>query len=50
MKTRTRGKILCKKTVFEGAMWVTMVVGFDRDGLLIPKWRDAFLQPGAHLA
>lgn len=31
-------------------MWVTMVVGFDRDGLLIPKWRDAFLQRGAHLA
>lgn len=31
-------------------MWFTMVVGFDRDGLLIPKWRDAFLQRGAHLA
>lgn len=31
-------------------MWVTMVIGFDRDSLLIPKWRNAFLQRGAHLA
>ena len=31
-------------------MWVKMIVGFDRDGLLIPKWRDAFLAHGAQLA
>lgn len=28
-------------------MWVRMVVGFDKDGLLIPKWRDAFMLRGA---
>lgn len=28
-------------------MWVRLVPGFDRDGLLIPKWRDAFLLRGA---
>ena len=28
-------------------MWVRMVVGFDQDGLLIPKWREAFIQFGA---
>jgi len=28
-------------------MWVRMVPGFDPDGLLIPKWRDAFTQRGA---
>lgn len=28
-------------------MWVRMIVGFDKDGLLIPKWRDAFMLRGA---
>jgi hypothetical protein len=28
-------------------MWVKMIFGFDKDGLLIPKWRDAFQLHGA---
>jgi hypothetical protein len=29
-------------------MLVRLVVGFDPDGLQIPKWREAFQQRGAH--
>lgn len=28
-------------------MWVRLIPGFDEDGLVIPKWRDAFIQRGA---
>src|SRR5476649_2643413 len=41
------GVLYCVYVQYIGAiMWVSLVLGFDQDGQLVAKWREAFQRPG----